>query len=70
MMTTQPNYSETALMNERDEAIESAVVALLNVTVVFDDSGCLTCGLCKESYGHTDACPILALEQHLNPDER
>lgn len=62
--------TESAAMSERDEAVENAVVALLNVAVVLGSSGgvefeCKLCGQREEN--HTVACPVPALEQWVNP---
>jgi hypothetical protein len=50
---------------ERGGAVESAVVALLDVAVVLDQNA-LICKLCNErDESHTEACPVPALEQWL-----
>ena len=66
---TQQN-EQTAMMVERDDAIEDAVVALLNVAVVpassGDDHECTLCGAGEDN--HTVTCPVPALEEWVNPD--
>ena len=59
--------------NERDAVVEDAVVALLSVATVVRPNESnrgivLECRLCGElDEYHTDACPVPALEQWLNP---
>jgi hypothetical protein len=48
---------------QRDEAIENAVVELLNVVVISD-----RCKLCGEhDDNHAIGCPVPALEEWINP---
>ena len=70
-MTTRQN-EQTTVTNERDQAIENAVVEPLNVAVVLgkDERGrmvaeCKMCGQREEN--HTDTCPVPALEEWINP---
>ena len=49
---------------ERNQAIEKAVVELLNVAVSLTGA----CGMChQESDEHTSTCPVPALEEWINP---
>ena len=63
-----------AVKGERDEAVEDAVVALLNDALAFNttDSGTaeLTCKMCGgRDENHTADCPVPMLEQWINPVE-
>ena len=64
--------TQTTMTEKRDEAVETAVVELLNVAVVLgkDERGrlvaeCKMCGQREEN--HTKACPVPALEEWINP---
>ena len=58
--------NEGRVRRDRDEAVEQAIVALLNVGVSLDENN-LVCELCGQRNQHTPACPVRALEQWLNP---
>lgn len=55
--------TKTVVAVEQNDALEVAVVALLNVAV--PEHTCLMCGQHVEH--HAEGCPILGLERWLNP---
>lgn len=61
--------SDQTATSERDGAVDSAVVALLDVAVVLGSSTAgFKCILCGQHQGnHTIACPVPALEEWINP---
>jgi hypothetical protein len=68
---TQPN-EQTAVVEKRDQAVEDAVVELLNVAVILekDKRGRLVtkCKMCGwQDDNHATNCPVPALEEWLNP---
>ena len=68
-MTTPTGFS--AILIERDEAVETAVSALLDVAVVGKHGSqglelhCKMCGLRNDN--HTSACPVPLLEEWAHP---
>jgi hypothetical protein len=65
---------KTAARLQRDEAVEDAVVSLLNNAVAFSTTeggrAALTCKMCgARDENHTTDCPVPALEQWINPVE-
>jgi len=69
-MTIQWN-EQTAVMQERDEALERAVVEMLNAAVVLQkdsqSGSVLQCKMCGLRDEHTASCPVPALEEWINP---
>ena len=58
---------QTAVMQERDEALERAVVELLNVAVVLQKDRSCECKMCGWQNDHAPCCPVPALEEWINP---
>jgi hypothetical protein len=59
---TSKQSAQTAVMIERDEVMNNAVVELLNIAVV---DKCQFCGWQDDD--HARGCPVPALEEWINP---